>query len=137
MLRDHQLLLPWKHLLLSEIHRAWLPGLTACPLCGSVLCLSCSICLLYRLPGSAPLSLLIALPERFPSILLQVSVPPHLCSEYKILGFVFIHHLSLSSFPHIHIHPCSHPPSLSLFPPSCICSASLKRHFNYSTCEKP
>lgn len=41
---------PCKHLLPTETYRAWLPGLTACPLlCGSVLCLGCSICPLHQL----------------------------------------------------------------------------------------
>lgn len=59
-----------------QTHRAWLPGLAVCPLCGSVLCLCCSICLLHRLPGSAPLGLFISLGIFF---LLLMSPHPSPC----------------------------------------------------------
>lgn len=117
--RDHRLLLPWKHLLLLEIHRAWLPGLTAYPLCGSVLCLFCSICLLYRLPGSAPRSLLTASPELFPycflSILLHVCVPPYIrswllfnfCLYPSSVSFQFPSYSDSSIFSPLHFFPLS------------------------------
>lgn len=57
---------PWKHLLPTETHRAWLPGLAACPLLWL-----CSLSLLFHLPAPpAPGSTLLA------SLFLSQNLPP-------------------------------------------------------------
>lgn len=93
---------PWKHLLPTETHRAWLPGLAVCPLLWL-----CSLSLLFHLPAPpAPGSALSA------SLFLSQNLPP---APYFSLSFppVFIQPHSCHS-PRRLLSLCLYPPFLLL-----------------------
>lgn len=101
-------------------------GLAARPCCVPTRWL-CSLSLLFHLPALPVAWLSSSEPAycspRTLSLRLSVHPSPCLCpttSQPHTLDlgcwffWVFIHHMPLSSFPHIHIHPYSQPLSLSL-----------------------